>query len=343
MPIIFPTYTKNELNKAGVTLITPNASDEETEKALTVINNWRSMHSFPLNTFQKYLRRKVKEIDTQSLVAQRIKRLSSIEAKLLRFPKMNFARMQDIGGCRAVVKSVAHVNNLVKLYQESEIKHKLEKMDNYIETPKISGYQGVHLVYKYFSDRRQTYNGLSIEMQFRSPLMHAWATAVETVGTFIQQALKSSQGEEEWLRFFSLMGSAIALREHTQLVPNTPIEKNELKKELRDYIKRLNVHHRLNTFGAALETLGQPTDPKAYYYLLELNPTANSVTVRSYRYKELERASNDYLAAERLSNRQSGTDAVLVSVDSMAALRKAYPNYFLDTAVFLEAVTKATS
>ena len=31
-----------------------------------------------------------------------------------------------------------------------------------------------------------------------------------------------------------------------------------------------------------------------------------------------------------------GMDAVLVSVDSLAALEKAYPNYFADTRVFLE-------
>ena len=36
-------------------------------------------------------------------------------------------------------------------------------------------------------------------------------------------------------------------------------------------------------------------------------------------------------------------DVVLVSVDSMAALRRAYPNYFLDTRAFLEAVKAAVA
>jgi hypothetical protein len=40
------------------------------------------------------------------------------------------------------------------------------------------------------------YNDLKIEMQLRSQYQHAWATAVETVGTFIGQALKSSIGPE---------------------------------------------------------------------------------------------------------------------------------------------------
>jgi ppGpp synthetase/RelA/SpoT-type nucleotidyltranferase len=76
-------------------------------------------------------------------------------------------------------------------------------VDDYILSPKNSGYRSVHLLYKYNSDKKapSIYNGLFIEVKIRSRLQHAWATAVETVVTFLQQALKSSQGEEEWLRF----------------------------------------------------------------------------------------------------------------------------------------------
>ncbi len=45
---------------------------------------------------------------------------------------------------------------------------------------------------------------LLIELQLRTRLQHEWATAVETMGTFLQSSLKSSQGPEEWLDFFSL-------------------------------------------------------------------------------------------------------------------------------------------
>ena len=52
-----------------------------------------------------------------------------------------------------------------------------------------------------------------------------------------------------------------------------------------------------------------------------------------YAETELQKASDDYLAVEK-SNKGSNKDTVLVSVDSIAALRKAYPNYFLDTNFF---------
>ena len=121
-------------------------------------------------------------------------------------------------------------------------------MDDYISDPKPSGYRGIHLVYRYFSDKKKSmYNGMKIEMQLRSKYQHAWATAVETVGMFSGQALKSSLGSEDWQRFFSLMGSVIALREGTAMVPNTPTDGRALVAELSDYASRLKVEERLNS------------------------------------------------------------------------------------------------
>lgn len=209
------------------------ASYVELNEAMAVVNNWRSSNSFPLNTLQVGLRQRARQVDPDALVAQRIKRMSSIEAKLSRFKTIRLSQMQDIGGCRAVVRSVPHVRQLAELHDTSAMKHRLLRVDDYLDTPQSSGYRGIHLIYRYYSDRNETYNGLQIEIQLRSLLQHAWATAVETVGTFLKQALKSSQGHVEWLRFFALMGSALALRERTALVPETPTERSQLFDELR--------------------------------------------------------------------------------------------------------------
>jgi hypothetical protein len=287
------------------------------------------------------LRAKARQVDAEALVAQRIKRLSSIEAKLRRFDRMNLARMQDLGGCRAVVSSIARVRELVGLYETSQFKHKLVGKDDYITNPQASGYRGIHLVYKYFSDRSPTYNGLQIELQLRSPLQHAWATAVETVGTFLRQALKASQGHADWLRFFSLMGSALALRERTALVPGTPQNRGELIEELRESAVSLDVERRLRTYGAALQTLEDPSVANADFFLLALNPGEGTVNIRGYARTELPHATADYLATERVLDSFSGAEAVLVSVESVAALQRAYPNYFLDTTAFLKALHRA--
>jgi len=336
-----PLYTKGQVDRAGRTLVAANVPLPDLLDAYGVVNNWRSSHSFPLNTFQVSLRNRARQIDNEALIAQRIKRLSSIEAKLVRFPKMNLSQMQDIGGCRSVVRNVAMVRAVTELHRQSDVKHKLLRVDDYLTTPQPSGYRGIHLIYRYFSDRSETYNGLQVEIQVRSLLQHAWATAVETVGTFLKQALKSSQGHSEWLRFFTVMGSALALRERTNLVADTPTDRADLLKELHKWVRVLDVERRLQAYGDALRTLEDPSVSGAHYFLLALDPKADTTTIRGYGRGELEYATKQYLDIERSLDASTGAEAVLVSVESIAALRRAYPNYFLDTRAFLSAVQRA--
>jgi hypothetical protein len=338
-----PAYSRRAVDGAGATYLAPLASREDREIALTIINNWRSSHSFPLNTFQNNLRHIAGEVDPDPTIAQRIKRLPSIRHKLERFGGMNLSRVQDIGGCRAVLSSVESVDAVVDYYKtKSRIKHKSDRDDDYILEPKESGYRGVHLVYRYFSDRKAAYNGLRIEIQLRSRLQHAWATAVETVGTFTQQALKSSLGNEDWLRFFALMSSALALREGTPLVPGTPADPEELIRELRGYTQRLDVIKRLNAYGDALRLAeDNMAELKGQTFLLELDIDARTLFARSYDNALM--AAEEYAAVERAIEGNPAMDAVLVTVESLASLRRAFPNYFLDTSAFLEAVEEAVA
>jgi hypothetical protein len=341
-----PEHSKSAVDRAARMMIDSSAPYMDRYEASLVINNWRASHNYPLNTFKVTLRRKALEIDPDRLVAQRIKRMSSIEAKLVRFAGMKMSRMQDIGGCRAILSSVAHVNALVEKYKNSDVKHTLDDVDDYIARPKASGYRGVHMIYKYFSDKQApaVYNELSIEIQMRSRLQHAWATAVETVGTFLSQALKSSQGEEQWLRFFSLMGSVIAIREGSDaMVPDTPTDPNPLYAEVRAIAAALNVDYALSAYQQAVQVVRQGPEKGDHYYLLTLEPKEGKITVQAFPRRKLDEASAEYLRVEESIANVPGSEAVLVSVDSIAALERAYPNYFLDTAVFLEELRLVTA
>lgn len=342
MTWVEPEHTPAEVDAAGHILIDLRRSTgRDVESAFRVISNWRSAHNFPLNTFQVSLRRKAKQIEHESLVAQRLKRLSSITSKLKRFQWLTLSKMQDIAGCRAVVGSVEKVVTLVEAYKGGDLKHRLDKEDDYITRPKASGYRGYHLIYQYRSDRKKTYNGLKIELQFRSPLQHAWATAVETVDAFTRQALKSSRGEVQWLRFFSLMGSAIALREGCPPVPGTPETSVELVREIRRLARQLRVEARLTAFSEALQPPEEYGLQGAKYFLMVLDSDARSMTITGFGPQEGQVASRRYMDVEREHADDMAVDAVLVSVDSLAELRRAYPNYFLDTSMFLEALRAA--
>ena len=338
-----PQYTREELDAAGQALVerSPGAS-LSSEDAFAIVNNWRSSHAFPLNTMQMYLRSKSKQIDPNSLVAQRMKRLSSIEAKLRRFSWLRFSEMQDVGGCRAIVKSVTSAERLVVEYNQSRIKHPLIHEDDYISSPKKSGYRGYHLIYGYNSDKNLTYNGHKIEIQIRSNLQHLWATAVETVGTFTRQTLKASQGEQDWLRFFALMSSFLALKEKRPTVPDTPQDPLDLVRELVSYTERLNVISRLSIYGEALRAIEhRPIPRNVRYFLLDLDVAAETITITGFRASELDQAATAYLDIEQQDEVGISRDAVLVSAESVDSLKRAYPNYFLDTSRFRREVQRA--
>jgi hypothetical protein len=197
------------------------------------------------------------------------------------------------------------------------------------------------VIYNYVSDKHTTWNGLKVELQFRSPLQHWWATAVETVGAFTRQALKSSRGEAEWLRFFALMGSYIARKEKTALIPNTPEKDEELKSEISDCVKQLKVFSQFEAFQTSMGAVKEPDLKGAGYYLLELNTASvpSRLEITGYKTSDLKAAIFDSTQAEEKPN----LNVVLVAVSSLTALRRAYPNYYADTEAFLRIVKEVVS
>lgn len=337
-----PSCARGEVDRAGRLLAQGGAADPLViGRALDAVNDWRSSHSFPLNTFQMTLRTRSASVCNQPIVAQRLKRTPSIIAKLRRFPQMQLSRMQDVGGARAVLASVAEVESLRELYRRPT-KHAFVAERNYIRQPKPSGYRGIHLVYRYRGARAE-YDGLRIEVQLRSRLQHAWATAVETVGAFLGQALKSSEGEADWLRFFALIGSMFALDEGTPVEPGVPGDRNELMAATRTAAQRLRAKDRLAAFGAALLVSRENEEMRrGDYFLLvieQIEPDRRSLTIRPYCGHELAAGIGQYQTEEK---RLAGTagDAVLVAADSLDSLRRAFPNYFADTETFVQEMTR---
>src|SRR3546814_2932896 len=68
------------------------------------------------------------------------------------------------------------------------------------------------------------YNNLLLEVQIRTHAQHSWATAVETVGAVLGQALKSSEGEAAWLSYFQYASLALEYMEKpifTTIIPHS--------------------------------------------------------------------------------------------------------------------------
>lgn len=351
-----PQYSRQDVNAAGKSIMSEDVvslvETGEWDRAVEVINNWRSAHNFPLQCVKMTLLNRAKDADEKATVAQRLKRLSSIEAKLQKHSAwMKLSQMQDIGGCRAIVENIVRLNKLIQAYKDAAAKNPKRstphKTNDYINEPKEDGYRSYHFVYRYRSIARKhkVFNDLKIEIQIRTRLQHAWATAVETVATFTGQPLKSGGGPEDWRRFFALMGTAIAIREKCPPVPGTPTDVDELTRELSELVDKLNVETALEAWRTSLQEIPYSGPAKPEAYLIELKPLAGTIEYIGFRKDQLQQLSAMCLEREKFiaANPQPGAQVVQVSTSSMKALRRAFPNYLLDTTVFIEALKYATA
>lgn len=335
-------FSKSAVNRAGEVLIGDNTETCEFTDALKIINNWRYSHIYPMQKVKQTLDRRTKKIDNNAITAQRLKRLPSIQSKLKILGNSKLARMQDIGGCRAIVKNIKSVTTLLNVYEEANAKSpagrsKLIRTTDYIENPRITGYRSIHLLFEYESntESRLIYNGHKIEVQIRTRLQHSWATAVETASTFLGQKLKSGIGDERWLRFFALASSVFAMKENCPLVSDTPISKIELINELKNYWQELNVEVFLN--GCIITINESERGLKEFdRVLLMLNSEMKELSIQVFRKEELFKATEALAMAEKESAIKPEIDAVLVEVNNLVKLRFAYPNYYADTNDFVK-------
>jgi ppGpp synthetase/RelA/SpoT-type nucleotidyltranferase len=331
-------YTKGEITRAGKILINRHSSFDDRTWALDVMSSWRAAQAYPMRALLMTLRKKATEIDSNAVVVQRHKRAPSIIGKLIRFPKMELNRMQDIGGCRAIVSTVTDVERLNKHIQASATRNQLHREYNYIQQPKESGYRGIHLTYKYGGEKSE-YKGYFVELQLRSKVQHAWATTVEIVDTFTDQALKSSKGSADWTKFFRMASAEFAKLEHRPV--GSHADGINTKAELAKLAHQLSVVKRLNAFAVSANHIIQKHDNKTDYFLLELSEDGNRILITKYKLSDFEKATDAYLQKEKQAKLDSKRDVVLVAAGSMHALKNAYPNYFADSREFVRLMERA--
>jgi len=355
-----PRYSRGQVDKAGKSLVKNSAKKlfyaSVPPSDLEIVNNWRSSHILPLFVIRRTLENRAKALSQEALVADRIKRLPSIEQKLVdnEYRNLRLTQIEDIGGCRAILPTIGQTVALDGRYSQRGIGSEFSRRRDYITQPKPDGYRSIHLVYKYRSARKhyEAYNGHRIEIQIRSRLQHTWATAVEMLQTFadirvklgpvetnperIPGTLREESHIATWRRFFVLMASAMALRENQPVVEGTSSSQDTLKAEIRDLARELHVVDLFASWSFVSKDVPHFTGrPDTSQFLVQLNPQTKQIFVKGYRAEESSTAFLEYLDAEKGKGSFPSANVVLVSVNSLQALQSAYPNYFADTANFV--------
>jgi hypothetical protein len=345
MPWTKPDNSRNQIKKAGSVISGRVAlSTMAFNQALDIAGNWRSSHGYPLHVMYQCLLRAAREVDKRSLVSKRQKRMPSIIAKLRREETMQLTQMQDLGGCRAMVRSIGKTDELVSLFEAREFEAfelDVSKKKDYVANPKPDGYRSVHLIYKYRGDSQGgAFRGLKIEVQIRSRLQHAWATALETIDAFTGQRLKTRLGEhfwdqaamEPWKRFFVIVSAFMALHEKRPRVPGVDLD-DEVIHEFCRLCEKLNIPNIFEglSVGVAKSTARMPKHMQAY--ILQLDSQERSTIAWSFPTNK--EAEERLLELEKKNADKPHIQTVMASASSVQALRSAYPSYYADTSHFV--------
>jgi hypothetical protein len=282
-----------------------------------------------INSFQALLRARARGTGIE--VAQRLKRRSTIVDKLSRYPRMELARMDDVAGCRLIFPNIAALSKFRTGLHGAKFNH-IRKNDaakyDYITSPTERGYRGIHDVYEFRARRKRSTvcNGLLIEVQYRTQLQHAWATAVEVVTQLTENEPKFNRGDPRHIKLFCL-ASEILARVHEERKSCLPaLSDRQVAEQFEALDAEIGVMHMLVNLAAAKWIDDQA---RSKHVILQMNK-GEGLKLHPFDL-ELE-ASRALLDLEKQFPED---DIVLVGADSVAEVTSAFRNYFRDVGDFL--------
>jgi len=204
--------SKERINRAGDLLrqfwVGKRMADAEVEESLELVGSYRQAHAYPLTLVTMGLRQFVERESENVTVGQRLKRMDRILQKLVRFPRMRLARMQDVGGCRAVLGSPAEVDAVANRIRSNwQVAWERDHRDS----PETTGYRALHVMVTRSAPDEGTPR--MIEIQLRTQGQHVWAEEVERVAARTGFDLKDGRGPEQLLEYFRVAAELITLTE----------------------------------------------------------------------------------------------------------------------------------
>jgi putative GTP pyrophosphokinase len=330
---VFPGGSKKRVSAAGGRLRERTHTDED----VRVIEEWRAAHSVVLNNFSTILRARTRGQEISR--AQRLKRAKTIIDKLARFPKMQLARMDDVAGCRLIFTNISQLRAFREQLHSARFDHKLRNVENldkydYILRPKSSGYRGIHDIYEYNvrSERNAHLNGLYIEIQYRTLVQHAWATAVEVIGFVTESQPKFQKGDK---RFEDAMAYASEILARTHEGLPGPLSSLTYRQLLDEFLALDSEISLLRTLRGLAQSKTEISGKKNS--VLNMSPEGDLVI---HSFRDAADAIRKLFELEKLFPQN---DVVLVRADSTEEVRLAFRNYFSDVNEFLRLVDEGVA
>jgi len=326
-----PEYTQSRIRSAGKRIVKGVNSEDDN----TVLENFRGSHAYILNTFQANIRNHAKGF--ANTVGQRLKRRNTIIDKLSREPNMPLAAMHDIAGCRMIFPTLVDLEaarlSMHSARWKHTMTHGIDRYD-YIKSPKLTGYRGIHDVYEYQvnSVGGKPWNGLKLEIQYRTLPQHAWATAVEVADLITSNRIKFAEAATHYQRYFQLASEIIARTAEMSKSCCAEINNKELVNEFSYADKKLGL---IQTFDNLRGTSSRGLKFRRNTLLIfKFDAKGGEESLEVKTYENVNRAIEAYDELEKSYGQNA--DIVLVRGESEENIRDAFRNYFSDAKAFVD-------
>jgi hypothetical protein len=310
--------SKSQVNKAGSALAQAKyAESEEFREFSEVVDDWRALHGAPMYWMAESVRGRLSRVLRHVAVGQRLKRKHQIVAKLRR-EKIKLARMQDIGGCRAVVESAPEVILAADRIKRCGPYYEILRQSDYREAGRAeTGYRALHLI--------AVREGHQIEIQLRTLRQQAWAEAVERASNRSRFDLKSGSGPLKMLEFFRLSSDALhSLDAGKQIGSSLRIKLRELEAAVREHMPPVETHER----PAAAKLRQREFSSRLNNWLIVYDWRAARFAGWSDLGADTEKAASTYASFERRYSYQDGYEVVLIGADSTETIKRTHAHYF---------------
>ena len=242
--------------------------------------------------------------------------------------------MDDVAGCRLIFKDIKALYQFRSTFHKARFNHKRRNVDNqdkydYIKVPKNTGYRGVHDVYEYDvnSEVGKRLTGLFVEIQYRTLVQHAWATAVELIGFITESQPKFQKGDSRFEHAMAFASEILARAHEGQKEVFPGNDDRQLVAKFLKAEKEIGLLEMLRSLNSSDRAVS--TNKNSILIFSGGKP----LEIRTFRD-----APDALRELFELEKQFPDRDIVLVRADTSDEVRLAFKNYFSDASDFLRLV-----
>ena len=171
-------FSRGAIDRLGKRL---RNSDSRSDDDVSMYVAWSVGYTAAMHEVQVAVAERAAAAGIHGAVSARIKQIDSMVAKLRRMPT-KLSGLEDVAGCRIVVPSSRHADQLVALCETLQI----SRIRNYEAEPR-NGYRAHHLTIK-------ASDGRPVELQIRTEIGDLWANLTERCAALIDPDIKYGGG-----------------------------------------------------------------------------------------------------------------------------------------------------